>query len=747
MISHKKNFIFIHLQKTGGSSIEYNLKEYSDSQVLLDSNNTVIDDKHLSFFKRNKGWKSLENVFSSNELDNFLKFTIVRNPWDRMVSWWKWSVNDNTFSHYVSFREFLLINEFRLWKIPQIDCLTDSMGKLNVDYVGKFETLEFDVRRIYEKLDLEYKELPHINAMSRKHYSEYFTDDLIEVVRNMHLKDIEYFNYEFEDKKIRPKNISFNIFYHNKKLLDKVIQDVNDKRFNYVDLNSIELPEYLIINDLSKNENRAVFSEYLGFLNFVPTTDMVGFFTYSIPIKFSHHWAKESNNSLLFVPQIKFSDLSNISYYMDKLYAVELNNPLNKFKNEILDIHEKFQVGTSSISKQGAYKGSFIVSRDCFLKFQEWFKEVISYVIKKYDYKHWCLENSQYTLGTTSSKNDDNYLEIDKLRHGIGELLERCVAYYFGQTYESSHKMLLNEHLYATNKDKKYYNLAHKLKIENKLIVAVANNKYSDIVENWLLHINKLKIKNYLIIALDKELYIYLINKNYNVFYDPLKITSIFDLWKKRVEIYKQTVEIGVDIVHSDPDAVWLRDPMEDYFSNKNNYDLIFSEGTAWPKKIYEKWGFILCCGLFYAKASPKTVSLFNEMLNKLHIYKDDQATINNILYEDEIEWVVIDKKVKQFNDNNFIYSDKLISGIGKNYKIQILPHNLFQRIHIKKIDAYIKHIFSDKTNINTKRILKKCGCYIKQDISFYKKLKKLIRKQDNPLYKRFLKLVRRISF
>ena len=78
LLSRSHKFIFVHIAKTAGSSIEYALKQYSDVTIELRNNDTWQEGKHLSI-------KEIEGKFSLN-LDSYFKFTIVRHPVSRAFS-------------------------------------------------------------------------------------------------------------------------------------------------------------------------------------------------------------------------------------------------------------------------------------------------------------------------------------------------------------------------------------------------------------------------------------------------------------------------------------------------------------------------------------------------------------------------------------------------------------------------------------------------------------------------------------
>jgi hypothetical protein len=207
MISDKGKFIYIHIPKTAGESVEEALTEnFPDSRIVSNDPDWNILIKHDTF---------LEHDYSTKEsLDNFFTFSFVRNPWDRMVSHWKYFVETKR-SPEMPFDEFVLDfhrvlkeadngywwNPYRkyVFTAPQLDFLVDENQRIAVDFVGRFETLQEDFDYVCKKLNRNKIKLPHKNKTKRKKYQEYYkNEELISSVAKRYKKDIDYFKYEFK---------------------------------------------------------------------------------------------------------------------------------------------------------------------------------------------------------------------------------------------------------------------------------------------------------------------------------------------------------------------------------------------------------------------------------------------------------------------------------------------------------------------------------------------------------------------
>ena len=80
----------------------------------------------------------------------------------------------------------------------QLDWFTDDSSAVIVDFIGKYENLESDWLKICEMLSVNIT-LPHArkNPFNKRNYTEYYTDQTRDIIREKFHVDIEYFNYEF----------------------------------------------------------------------------------------------------------------------------------------------------------------------------------------------------------------------------------------------------------------------------------------------------------------------------------------------------------------------------------------------------------------------------------------------------------------------------------------------------------------------------------------------------------------------
>jgi Sulfotransferase family len=203
MISFQKCFLFVHIPKTAGNSIQSVLRDYSEDQlVALRKEQDGIE----RFGLRNPKYKirkhstlrEYRQALSDEQFHNLYKFTCVRNPWDRMVSYyftptqnpetWNREKFRGIISKAVSVADYLRLDE------------GEEDPFANVDSIMRFENLADDFRTVCGRLDISPPTLPQYNRSTRARYSKYYDDELRELVCARFAAEIERFGYTFEQR-------------------------------------------------------------------------------------------------------------------------------------------------------------------------------------------------------------------------------------------------------------------------------------------------------------------------------------------------------------------------------------------------------------------------------------------------------------------------------------------------------------------------------------------------------------------
>jgi len=231
MICRPFNCIFVHIPKAAGRSVEM----YFMNKLGLDRENN--SDRAQLLITDNddpaRGTEKLSHLSAAEyvqcghitqaEFSSFYKFSFVRNPWARLVSEYRY----RNFLSHKSFKDFVM-NKLPApgWDdkyrhiMPQTEMLYDSDGNLLVDFVGKFEQLDQDFKKVCKYLDFEDSSLSHVNSSDKKsrelrrkfrnfihnngeanlrNYVDFYDTETCEFVSNLYRKDIDNFGYSFSD--------------------------------------------------------------------------------------------------------------------------------------------------------------------------------------------------------------------------------------------------------------------------------------------------------------------------------------------------------------------------------------------------------------------------------------------------------------------------------------------------------------------------------------------------------------------
>jgi len=188
MISQQYKCIFIHIPKTGGTSIEQKLGLFDELKRGVQDHRTIHEIKNnLSYF----------------EFKSYFKFTFVRNPWARIFSWYKNIMRDPIHrsnlkvAEECSFKDFLKRHINQHFLNAQLFWITDKRGKILVDFIGKFERLEEDFSHVCDILRIKDKMLPKLLISDDEHYTEKYDDEMKKMVAEKFIKEIQLFGYTF----------------------------------------------------------------------------------------------------------------------------------------------------------------------------------------------------------------------------------------------------------------------------------------------------------------------------------------------------------------------------------------------------------------------------------------------------------------------------------------------------------------------------------------------------------------------
>jgi len=208
IVSDSARVLFVHVQKTGGLTVQELLGEALPDAVPVQG---LGGGRHARLGAALK---------ARPELSDYFIFGFVRNPWARMYSWYSMvqrrresvaagneyvaeKLGRNHFwakvmTDFPDFESFVLEGprEVKRLRVPQVRYLR-ARGR-RADFIGRTESLDADVREAFARIGLPPPaETPHNNAGPPDDYRRHYTPTAQNTVADLFAQDIKAFGYEF----------------------------------------------------------------------------------------------------------------------------------------------------------------------------------------------------------------------------------------------------------------------------------------------------------------------------------------------------------------------------------------------------------------------------------------------------------------------------------------------------------------------------------------------------------------------
>jgi len=220
LISHRKKFIYTKTVKTAGTSVEvfferYCMKDGFYSQAH--ARDEYIGGSGIIGYRGNDPgnaeWKShmpagaIKEKIGENIWSRYFKFCVVRNPFDKMVSWF----------HFVKNTSLLKANSpglengeneverFRNWVKNGGKCIDRDKylinGEICIDYFVFFEDLEKGIKEVCERLSIPFEpwKIPKLkfgNRINDLSLKDYYDSETVKIVSRIYDFEISKFGYE-----------------------------------------------------------------------------------------------------------------------------------------------------------------------------------------------------------------------------------------------------------------------------------------------------------------------------------------------------------------------------------------------------------------------------------------------------------------------------------------------------------------------------------------------------------------------
>lgn len=214
IISHGRRFIFVHIPKTGGTALALALEDRAmkDDILIGDTPKALRRRKRLTETQTaGRLWKhstlgDVEGLITRDQMSEYMVFTLVRNPWDRIVSYYHW-LQGQTFNHTAvklartrDFSAFLNHPHTQggLTANPYAHYVTDRAGVVHDALFARLEHWRDDLAPLQHHLGFAL-DMPVANTSQRaRDWRQYYTDADAALVANLCNADISRNGYSFD---------------------------------------------------------------------------------------------------------------------------------------------------------------------------------------------------------------------------------------------------------------------------------------------------------------------------------------------------------------------------------------------------------------------------------------------------------------------------------------------------------------------------------------------------------------------
>ncbi len=228
IVSHEHKFIFLKTKKTAGTSVELALSELCGPGDII-SPLTTIDEARRATSRGAQNWRlhgwwgsprpllkrrwikftaedygfynhmpaaEARALIDDRQWRSYFKFAFDRNPWDRQVSFYhhrfRGEKTPPPFASFLREDQHARVNNYDIYSID---------GLVAVDFVGRYESLEDDLKLALERVGLSLPAaLPRAKSTFRRDstpYRDYYDEETRDLVARWYAREIEFLDYAF----------------------------------------------------------------------------------------------------------------------------------------------------------------------------------------------------------------------------------------------------------------------------------------------------------------------------------------------------------------------------------------------------------------------------------------------------------------------------------------------------------------------------------------------------------------------
>jgi hypothetical protein len=209
-ISEEKYFVFVHVAKAAGTSIStlvtpYCIAERKNNLLKVLSKSGIVPNWRWHHYRIHEPLRTVEKRIPKDLYDGLVKFAVVRNPWDRLVSMYHYKKQGHgrqlgmikklgTFSNWLRWMGDLPHSSpYKL----QVNMLKQHDGIIGVNHILRFESLSEQWNDFSKVIGVE-EQLPKLNTSNHNNWREYYSKEDADYVASIWQEDIDTLEYQFE---------------------------------------------------------------------------------------------------------------------------------------------------------------------------------------------------------------------------------------------------------------------------------------------------------------------------------------------------------------------------------------------------------------------------------------------------------------------------------------------------------------------------------------------------------------------
>lgn len=250
-------------------------------------------------------------------------------------------------------------------------------------------------------------------------------------------------------------------------------------------------------------------------------------------------------------------------------------------------------------------------------------------------------------------------------------------------------------------------------------ILFVVTESHITHILNWLLFFHEHCASSNLLffVCMDPDTNATLARHSLQCSYTLPKRVSINHVWSVRMRLAREIMHAGYDVLISDSDALWTKNPYP-LIAAYPNADIVASQGS-YPDDAVKQLGTAVCMGFVYFKATSASILLLEAIAMNTKLYNDQRA-FNQFLIQAVTRWEQAGQrldisKVEQLKHTVALHASGTVR--RRPFNITLLPEQLVRRnctelSREESKQAYVLHCGFDKMLRHRAKLMQKYGLW-----------------------------------